>query len=81
MSRSTRDGCKHNLGGGACEINLEAECREGGGFEAWEAKEAPEEEEGFLPKDPKSLIPCLASMALYFLALGIAVGKFLLPLI
>lgn len=45
MSRSTCDGCHHDLGGGACEINLEAECREGGGFEAWEAKEAPEEEE------------------------------------
>lgn len=81
MSKSTCDGCRHYLGGGACEINLEAECREGGGFEAWEAKEDKEEEEGFLPKDPKSLIPCLASMALYFLTLGIAFWKFLLPLI
>ena len=28
--------CRHYLGGGCCRINLEAECREGGGFEAWE---------------------------------------------
>lgn len=80
MSKSTCEGCRHDLGGGACEINLEAECREGGGFEVWEAREALEEED-FLPKDPKSLIPCLASMALYFLTLGIAFWKFLLPLI
>lgn len=79
MSKSTCEGCRHDLGGGACEINLEAECREGG-FEVWEAREALEEED-FLPKDPKSLIPCLASMALYFLTLGIAFWKFLLPLI
>lgn len=30
------EGCKHNLGGGHCKINLEGECREGGGYEAWE---------------------------------------------
>ena len=29
-------GCKHNLGGGHCRVNLEGECREGGGYEAWE---------------------------------------------
>lgn len=29
------DSCYHYLGGGCCRINLEAECREGGGFEAW----------------------------------------------
>ena len=33
------DGCKHYLGGGCCRLNMEAECREGGGFELWEAKE------------------------------------------
>lgn len=33
------DTCKHDLGGGCCRINLEAECREGGGFEAWEPRE------------------------------------------
>ena len=30
------DSCKHNLGGGHCKVNLEGECREGGGYEAWE---------------------------------------------
>lgn len=29
------EGCKHDLGGGACEINLEAECGKGE-HEAWE---------------------------------------------
>lgn len=35
------DGCKHDLGGGRdnCRLNLSYECRDGGGFEAWEAAE------------------------------------------
>lgn len=32
------EGCRHNLGGGHCRINVEGECREGGGFELWEVK-------------------------------------------
>lgn len=32
-------GCKHDLGGGCCRINVEAECREGGGYELYEPKE------------------------------------------
>lgn len=32
-------GCRHYLGGGQCRINVEAECREGGGFELWEPPE------------------------------------------
>lgn len=35
------EGCKHDLGGGCCRINLETECREGGGFEAWAPRIAP----------------------------------------
>lgn len=35
--------CKHDLGGGYCRINLEGECREGGGYEAWEEAEQKEE--------------------------------------
>lgn len=33
------DGCKHDLGGGRdnCRLNLSYECRDGGGFEAWDA--------------------------------------------
>lgn len=42
MSRCPCEGCCHDLGGGCCRINLEAECREGGGYEAWEPKETPE---------------------------------------
>ena len=35
------DGCKHDLGGGRdnCRLNLSYECRDGGGFEAWEPEE------------------------------------------
>lgn len=32
------DGCKHDLGGGQCKINLEAECGKGE-HEAWEGKQ------------------------------------------
>lgn len=37
-------GCEHYLGGGACRINCEAECREGGGFELYEPKQYIEHE-------------------------------------
>lgn len=33
---SSCNGCVHDLGGGRCRMNLEYECREGGGFEMWE---------------------------------------------
>lgn len=36
--RESCEGCRHNLGGGHCRINVEGECREGGGFELWEVK-------------------------------------------
>lgn len=36
------DSCYNYLGGGCCRINLESECREGGGFEAWAAQSTPE---------------------------------------
>lgn len=32
------DGCKHYLGGGCCQMNLESECA-AGGFELWEVDE------------------------------------------
>ena len=37
--KNSCNGCKYDLGGGHCKINLEGECREGGGFELWEAKD------------------------------------------
>ena len=39
MKHESCQGCRHDLGGGSCAINEEAECREGGGFELWEPKE------------------------------------------
>lgn len=30
------EGCKHNLGGGCCKLNVEDECAAGGGYEMWE---------------------------------------------
>ena len=39
------DGCKHDLGGGRdnCRLNLSYECRDGGGFEAWEPEDDAED--------------------------------------
>ena len=33
------EGCKHNLGGGHCRLNVEDECCEGGGFELYESED------------------------------------------
>lgn len=40
-------GCKHSIGGTLnCRQNLEGECRDGGGYEAWEpATLAPQKDE------------------------------------
>lgn len=38
------EGCKNDLGGGHCRINMERECREGGGFELWEPKDGSDDE-------------------------------------
>ena len=39
--------CREYLGGGSCNLSMEMECRDGGGFEAWEDKGAagPQREE------------------------------------
>jgi hypothetical protein len=37
--RESCEGCKNNLGGGHCRINVEGECREGGGFELYKSEE------------------------------------------
>lgn len=34
--RNSCEGCRNDLGGGCCRMNVEGECREGGGFELWE---------------------------------------------
>ena len=75
------DSCYHYLGGGCCRINLEAECREGGGYEAWaprivpvpaleassEPEEEPESEEEPEPDDK----PDLAETILKWASIGI----------
>lgn len=33
MDFNSCEGCSRDLGGGYCRISMEAECREGGGFE------------------------------------------------
>lgn len=40
------DGCRHDLGGGRdnCRLNLAYECRDGGGFEAWEPEEEAQDQ-------------------------------------
>lgn len=38
MNHDSCEGCDHDLGGGCCRINAEAECREGGGFELKEER-------------------------------------------
>lgn len=40
MARRTCPTCAHHLGAEECRINAEGECREGGGYELWEQKEA-----------------------------------------
>ena len=45
--RTSCKGCIHDLGGGQCRINVERECREGGGFELydWAEKQTKPESE------------------------------------
>ena len=37
--------CRYDLGGGRynCRLNVEQECRDGGGYECWEPKEDAED--------------------------------------
>lgn len=44
-------GCTHDLGGGCCRINVEYECREGGGYELYEPAEERREDESGPKKD------------------------------
>lgn len=37
--------CREYLGGGCCNLSMEMECRDGGGFEAWECSEKIREED------------------------------------
>ena len=39
MEHDSCDGCKWDLGGGCCSLNVEDECAAGGGYELWEGEE------------------------------------------
>ena len=52
-------GCIHDLGGGQCSINVEKECREGGGFELYGWKEKPSQLEAERLRHRLSLERCL----------------------
>lgn len=66
------EACRHDLGGGCCRANLEAECREGGGFEAWEPKEQQEEE--YQPDRAETILKW-ASIGICFLAYPLVIYK------
>ena len=75
--------CYHYLGGGCCRINLEAECREGGGFEAWAPRIAPVPVPGVIPEleedpEPEEMPefedkPDLAETILKWASIGICI--------
>lgn len=71
MSGCPCEGCRHDLGGGCCRINLEAECREGGGFEAWEPKESPAAQPGRFENAVKWAAVILLAMAYPVVAYGV----------
>ena len=69
MNEKSCKGCKHYLGGGCCRLNMEAECREGGGFELWEAKEAS------LPVGKCECIVFLAGLIVVSMLYGVGLYK------
>lgn len=58
-AKTSCDGCAHYLGGGMCAINVERECREGGGFELYGWKEKPSQLEVERLRHRLSLERCL----------------------
>ncbi len=36
MKHCPCEGCNHSIGGVDCRLNVEQECKAGGGYEAWE---------------------------------------------
>ena len=41
MSHCPCEGCKNSIGGMECRLNVEGECKQGGGFEMWEPAVIP----------------------------------------
>lgn len=73
MEHKSCAGCRHDLGGGRdnCRLNLAYECRDGGGFEAWEAGEPEEDARG--PERGQGTEPqCGQSVFLIFFGLSCA---------
>lgn len=48
MSEKSCCGCRYDLGGGCCAINMELECRDGGEYELKEVKN----EHGHIDRQP-----------------------------
>lgn len=67
-------GCIQDLGGGCCRINVEAECREGGGFELYESE--PKEVEAPRPHASRSeVVLKWGSIILMFIAYPLVLYK------
>lgn len=72
--------CKNVVDGYTdCRLQIEDECREGGGYECFEPKEIAETPEytGFMPESTGKQVIVLVAWAMYFFAFGFAVHKFL----
>lgn len=72
MKHCPCESCHNDLGGGACKISMEAECREGGGFELFEPKE--QVEVVHKPDLPETILKW-ASISLCFLAYPVVIYK------
>ena len=57
MEHNSCEGCKNDLGGGRdnCRLNLSFECRDGGGFEAWEPEDAEPDQAPDAHSTPKAV--------------------------
>ena len=80
MAHIPCEACRYNLGAGCCRINVEKECREGGGYELWEhcAPEMPATDmtdtETPVHRWTRRIV-----IGLLLFELGCITGRFLLP--
>lgn len=78
MKHCPCEGCKHSIGGVDCRLNVENECKAGGGYEAWEpmltAQLKPSRSEQFLKWSAIVLVWCAYPVVIYKLFL-LAFGR------
>lgn len=73
MKHCPCESCKNVVAGFTdCTLHLEGECREGGGFEAWEPQERPEAI--YKPDLPETILKW-ASISICFLAYPVVIYK------